>query len=215
LFFPAVFVLLVACDRSAPQINVSKAPVEAATPASAAMPADPSPPSSLSSAAPLPLVTPSIPPNWEPQPPSQTRQASFLVHGENGAVADVSLVTLGPSAGSVLDNVNRWLAQLAQPPITEEKLPDFVRQMPTSRGDIAIVDISGQPEKGDSSKDGRILAAIVSDPGRTAFYKMRGNPALIGAQKETFLKWMSLMRVAIATAPAPEPTTPTANSDKP
>ena len=49
------------------------------------------------------------PPNWEPQPLSQMRQASFLVHGENGAVADISFVSLGPAAGNLLDNVNRWL----------------------------------------------------------------------------------------------------------
>ena len=64
------------------------------------------------------------PPNWEPQPLSQMRQASFLVHGENGAVADISFVRLGPAAGNVLDNVNRWLGQLAQPPITADKLAE-------------------------------------------------------------------------------------------
>jgi hypothetical protein len=221
LFFPAIAVVLVACDRSDPQIKVyrvSKAPLEAATSSTeATMPAanPSSSPSSLPSAAPLPVVTSSIPPNWEPQPLSQMRQASFLIHGENGAVADVSLVTLGPSAGSVLDNVNRWLAQLAQPPTTEENLPEVVRQMPTSRGDIAIVDISGKPENGDSSKDGRILGAIVSDQGRTAFYKMRGNAALVGVQKDSFLKWMSSSRVTLAAAPAAEASAPPTDADKP
>ena len=42
------------------------------------------------------------------------RQASFLVHGDNGAVADISFVSLGPAAGNVLDNVNRWLGQLGR-----------------------------------------------------------------------------------------------------
>ncbi len=62
------------------------------------------------------------PPNWEPQPLSQMRQASFLVKGDNGAIADISFVSLGAAAGNVLDNVNRWLDQLGQPPITEQKL---------------------------------------------------------------------------------------------
>ena len=55
------------------------------------------------------------------------RQASFLVHGDNGAVADISFVVLGPAAGNVLDNVNRWLGQLAQPPVTEEKLKSMIK----------------------------------------------------------------------------------------
>jgi len=138
------------------------------------------------------------------------RQASFLVHGENGAVADISFVTLGPSAGNILDNVNRWLAQLAQPPITADKLAGTVQQLATARGDIAIVDLTGQPENGDASKDGRIIGAIASDEGRIAFFKMRGNPALVGAQKENFLKWVSSSRAA----GAPAATTPE-NSNEP
>ena len=67
------------------------------------------------------------PPNWEPQPLSQMRQASFLVKGDNGAVADISFVSLGAAAGNVLDNVNRWLDQLGQPPITEQKLERRLR----------------------------------------------------------------------------------------
>ena len=71
---------------------------------------------------PSPASNGAVPPNWEPQPLSQMRQASFLVHGDNGALADISLVSLGAAAGNVLDNVNRWLGQLAEPPITADKL---------------------------------------------------------------------------------------------
>jgi hypothetical protein len=213
----AAAMLLFACDRSDQQIKVyrvSKAPLDATSSADAAMPTNASSPSSLSSAAPLTPITAITPPNWEPQPPSQMRQASFLVRGENGAVADISFVTLGPSAGNILDNVNRWLSQLAQPPITAEKLAGTIQQLPTARGDIAIVDLAGQPENGDSSKDGRIVGAIASDEGRTAFFKMRGNPALVGAQKEDFLKWVSSSRGVNATASVPD-AAPPANSDKP
>ena len=71
----------------------------------------------------------STPPNWEPQPLSQMRQASFLVRGENGAVADISLVRLGAAAGNVLDNANRWLEQLGQPPITAEELAEITQRL--------------------------------------------------------------------------------------
>jgi hypothetical protein len=64
------------------------------------------------------------------------------------------------------------------------------------------------------SKDGRIIGAIASDEGGTAFFKMRGNPALVGAQKENFLKWVSSSRAATTTAGAPAATTPE-NSNKP
>jgi hypothetical protein len=208
---------LSACDRSDQQIKVyrlAKAPLDSTPSPGAVMPTNASSPSSLAEATPITPTTASIPPNWESQPLSQMRQASFLVHGENGTVADISFVTLGPSAGSILDNVNRWLAQLAQPPITAEKLAGTVQQLPTARGDLAIVDLAGQPENGDSSKDGRIVGAIASEEGRTAFFKMRGNPSLVGAQKENFLKWTISSRAASSatgvtgTTPPPSSSTP-------
>jgi hypothetical protein len=147
-----------------------------------------------------------VPTNWEPQPPSEMRQASFLVKGENGVIADISFVKLGPSAGNVPDNVNRWLGQLGQPAVTPEKLTGMIQKLPTARGEVDVVDLSGKPEDGDASKDGRIIGAIASDEG-TSFFKMRGNAALVGAEKENFLKWIVAMRanagndVAQLTAP--------------
>ena len=136
----------------------------------------------------------SVPPHWEPQPLAQMRQASFLVRGENGATADISLVTLGSSSGDVLENVNRWLGQLGQPPLTADQLPRVVEHLPGDLGHVAIVDLSGKPEQGDPNKDGRIIAAIAPAPNGTAFYKLRGNPALAGAEKENFVKWVTASR---------------------
>ena len=216
--FLALALLLVGCDRSDQQIKVyrvTKAPLEDATSTDAAMPTNASSPSSLSTATPGMTMAGIVPPNWEPQALSQMRQASFLVRGDNGAVADISFVTLGPAAGNILDNINRWLGQLAQPPLTQEKLAGAVeRLLPTAGGDVAIVDLSGQPENGDATKDGRIIGAIAPEEGKTAFYKMRGNPALVGAQKDNFLKWVSSSRGGDSAANITAPTVPP-SSDKP
>ena len=163
----------------------------------------------------VPSATSNIatPPNWEPQPLSQMRQASFLVHGENGALADISFVSLGPAAGNVLDNVNRWLDQLAQPPITVDKLASALQKLHTPRGDVDIVDLAGKPENGDASKDGRIVGAIASDEGKTSFFKMRGNAELVGAEKANFLKWVNAMRSGGADETTVVSSTP--SSDKP
>ena len=68
------------------------------------------------------------------------RQASFLVRGDNGAIADISFVSLGTAAGNVLDNVNRWLEQLGQPPVTEQKLGDIAQRLRTSLGDVIMAE---------------------------------------------------------------------------
>jgi hypothetical protein len=120
----------------------------------------------------------------------------------------VSFVTLGPAAGNILDNVNRWLGQIKQPAVTEEKLRSMIQPLKTGHGDVAVVDLSGQPENGDPNKDGRIIGAIASDETGTAFFKMRGNAALVGAEKENFLKWVSAWRAPNSTATAA--TTPSA-----
>lgn len=213
--FPALVVAAMSvfafagCGKEEAQIKVYrvvKAPLEnpASTqpvppPSSASLPPNHPPVSGAGtgptpSAAPMSASTVPTPPHWEPQPLAQMRQASFLVRGENGATADISLVTLGPSSGDVLENVNRWLGQLGQPPLTAEQLPQVVQHLPGDLGHVAVVDLAGKPEQGDPNKDGRIIAAIAPAATGTAFFKLRGNSALAGAEKENFLKWVAAIR---------------------
>jgi hypothetical protein len=196
LFLGALVAFISACDRSEQQIKVyrvSKAPLEEALPQQQeAMPtntAAPRMPAGLASTAAAAAVT--TPPNWEPQPLSQMRQASFLVKGHNGAVADISFVSLGSAAGNVLDNVNRWLDQLGQPPITEANLTDIAQRLRTSLGDVTIVDLAGLPKDVDPAKDGRIIAAMTTTDSSTLFFKIRGNADLAEAQKGEFIKWVA------------------------
>src|SRR4051812_43813561 len=201
----AVFLIIIGavlafcgCERDDQQIKVyriAKAPLESTPPPDTSMmPTNASSPSASSLTVPGASNVADVPKNWEPQPLSQMRLASFLVRGANGATADISFVMLGPAAGNILDNVNRWLGQLKQPAVNEEKLRSTIQPLATTRGDVAVVDLSGEPENGDPNKDGRIIGAIATDETGTAFFKMRGNAALVGAEKENFLKWVSASR---------------------
>jgi len=200
-----VFAALTACQKNSEikVYRVSKAPLEeAASQQQEAVPtntAAPRVPGGLASAADTSVPTP---PNWESQPLSQMRQASFLVKGDNGAVADISFVSLGAAAGNVLENVNRWLGQLGQAPITEQKLGEIAQQLRTSLGDVAIVDLAGLPDNADPARDGRIVAAMVTTANSTLFFKMRGNADLTEAQKGDFIKWVvSVCNAQTQTAP--------------
>lgn len=155
------------------------------------------------------------PPNWEVQPASAMRQASYMVKGENGASADVSLVVLGGAAGGTLENVNRWLSQLGQPGITDDKLKEMAQDVTTPLGDVMIVDLQGLPNGADTTKDGRILGGIASNDANTYFFKMRGNAALVESQKEAFVNWVKSVHpsgtgeaAAPVTAAAPPPAEP-------
>jgi len=173
--------------------RVAKAPLEEETsgqqnamPANAPSPSMPGGMAPTASTASVP-----VPPNWEPQPLSQMRQASFLVKGRNGAIADISFVNLGASAGNVPDNVNRWLSQLGQPAIDEQKLNQIAQRLTTSIGEVTVVDLTGLPQGADPMKDGRILAAMAASGGSTLFFKMRGNADLTESQKSEFVKWVA------------------------
>src|SRR6266487_6852841 len=173
--------LLVSCEKNSEikVYRVSKAPLEQSAPQQQdAMPTNTAAPRMPGGLAPAAETAIATPPNWEPQPLSQMRQASFLVKGDNGAVADISFVSLGAAAGNVLDNVNRWLSQLEQPPITEQKLGDIAQRLTTSLGEVTIVDLAGLPKEADPAKDGRIIAAIATTGSSTLFFKMRGNADL-------------------------------------
>ncbi|MEI8386280.1 MAG: hypothetical protein WCG76_01665 [Verrucomicrobiota bacterium] len=140
-------------------------------------------------------VTGTPPANWEAQPLSSMRQASYLVKGDNGAVADISLVALGGAAGGVLDNVNRWLTQLGRPAVTGEELAQKAQHVAAPLGDVTVVDLQGLPESADPAKDGRIIAGIATTDGQSWFFKMRGNAALAGSQKEGFIQWIGTVKV--------------------
>jgi hypothetical protein len=186
--------LLVACEKNSEikVYRVSKAPLEEpAAQQENAMPTNTAAPRMPGGLAPAAETAVTTPPNWEPQPLSQMRQASFLVKGDNGAVSDISFVSLGAAAGNVLDNVNRWLGQLGQAPITEQKLGEVAQRLRTSLGDVIIVDLAGLPENADPARDGRIIAGMITTGSSTLFFKMRGNADLTEAQKGDFIKWVA------------------------
>jgi hypothetical protein len=194
VYFGVLMALLASCDKKSEikVYRISKAQLEESAPQQQnVMPTNAGSPAAPAAMAPVASTAVITPPNWEPQPLSQMRQASFLVKGNNGTVADISFVSLGPAAGNVLDNVNRWLDQLGQPPIAEEKLTEIGQRLTTSLGDVMIVDLVGLPKDADPAKDGRIIAAVAPTSGSTLFFKMRGNADLAEAQKAEFIKWVA------------------------
>lgn len=148
-------------------------------------------------------VTGTPPANWQAQPLSEMRQASYLVKGSDGTTADVSLVVLPGDAGGELENINRWLSQLGKPAITDDQLAQMAQHVNSLLGDVTVVDFEGLPEGADPKKDGRIIAGIVLSGGKTCFFKMRGNSTLAELQKSAFTQWIGTVRLEGADAGSP------------
>jgi hypothetical protein len=205
--FVTLVAALAACEKTSEikVYRVSKAPLEESVPQQQdAMPTNTAAPRMPGGLAPTAATEITTPPNWEPQPLSQMRQASFLVKDDKGAAADISFVSLGTAAGNVLENVNRWLDQLGQPSITEERLGEVAQRLRTSLGDVTIVDLAGLPKDADPAKDGRIIAGMMTTGDSTLFFKMRGNAELTERQKGDFIKWVAAVCNAQSETKSPQ-----------
>lgn len=132
------------------------------------------------------------PAGWQELPATSMRVASFLVSGQNGEKADMSVIKLSGLAGGVLANVNRWRSQVGLEPVDEAGLEKLVTTRDVAGQKLLFVDMDGRAvETGDPA---RVLAAIVPQEGTTWFYKLFGHDKLVAAQKEAFVKFVESAR---------------------
>ncbi|MEO5716615.1 MAG: hypothetical protein ABIT37_24260 [Luteolibacter sp.] len=129
------------------------------------------------------LVSP--PDGWTASEGSTMRAASFSVTGPDGTSADVSVVPLAGDAGSVLDNVNRWRAQLQLAPLESVDDPSLGKKEQIPAGEVFISHLTSTELVHDGRK-GAIGTAILRRPGMTWFFKITGEATLVQANLEKF-----------------------------
>ena len=116
------------------------------------------------------------------------RAASFRVAGENGKLADVSVVPLPGLAGGDLDNVNRWRGQVGLKGISQEELAKLAQPVEIDGQPAQLYDQAGEnPGSGEKT---RILAAITRRDGVAWFFKMTGDDGLVAQQKPAFVEFL-------------------------
>ena len=124
------------------------------------------------------------PEGWtEKENTSAMRVASFAA-GEGNQAADVSVIPLGGSAGSPLDNVNRWRGQVGLPPIDQAQFDKDVQQVEIGGSPGYYVHLVA-PEAGGDARQA-ILAAFTTRDNRTWFFKMQGPVKTVAEQKNAF-----------------------------
>jgi hypothetical protein len=129
------------------------------------------------------------------------RLASFQVKGKDGKAADVSVIPLPGLAGSDLDNVNRWRRQVGLEPVKEEDMVKLGEQVEIAGQPGFLFDLSGQ--RPESTEKARILAALQRREGVAWFFKMTGDPELIGAQKAAFVELLKSFSFPASTGLPP------------
>lgn len=141
-----------------------------------------------------------VPKGWVAQPLSVMRVGSFLIKGENGQTADVSVVPLAGEAGGDLANVNRWRGQINLSPITESDLPRYSESLQVQGIGVRVVDFVSTENLIDGKFKKRLIAATLSTQGRSWFFKMIGDAATVAAAKPAFLRFLRSARLRGAPA---------------
>jgi hypothetical protein len=120
------------------------------------------------------------PATWKQQPAGQMVLAAYSVTKGSGA-ADVSVSSFDGDVGGLVANVNRWRGQVKLGPIAASDLQKEVKTLDLTGGAKAsVVDITGTNPK--TGKPGRLYGLIVPRGGKTWFYKMIGDPEVVGTE---------------------------------
>jgi hypothetical protein len=153
---------------------------------------------SISSAAPAPAAGQNdiansiwtVPPGWQSLPPSQFLLAQYLVQ-DGDARAEVN-VSAG-EGGGLLANLNRWRGQLGLPPTAQEDdFSKMVNSLVVPGGQGELVDMTGTSSK--TGQPSRLIGVVLPQAGQTWFYKLMGDPKLVAAQKDAFIKFIQSAR---------------------
>jgi len=89
---------------------------------------------------------------------------------------------LSGDAGGRLANINRWRGQVGLGPVAEEELGGLLMPLRVGGPESYAVDlVSPETQR-------RMLAAAVATSGQTWFFKLVGDAAVVGREKEAFTK---------------------------
>lgn len=128
-------------------------------------------------------VTP--PEGWTASEGSAMRAASFSIAGPDGASADVSVIPIPGDSGSILDNVNRWRAQLQLAPLASADDPALGKKTESPAGELFVSHMtSSEPIL--NGKKAAISSAILKRPVMTWFFKITGEASLVEANLGKF-----------------------------
>jgi hypothetical protein len=93
------------------------------------------------------------------------------IRGERNPPVELTVIPLGPEAGDLPSNVNRWEKQLNLTPSPKDALDKVVKHQDINGLHADVVDLSS-PESTNPRQ--RMLAAIIPHAGRVWFFKMTG-----------------------------------------
>ena len=145
--------------------------------------------------APLRQISDTAPAHWEKGPTAGMRVASYVLTGEGGEAALVTLSNLRAAPVSKLTGINMWKEQLGQPSVDEAA----IAQLPvvkTGFGEGVLVEVMGTNPINKEAKPSRLIGAIVEESDTAWYFKIIGDAALVAAERNAFMQWMTTVKAA-------------------
>jgi hypothetical protein len=128
-----------------------------------------------------------VPASWKEVPPSEMLLAKFTGGNDDGS-ADITVSAFPGDVGGTLANMNRWRGQIGLAPVAESDLEKLTTQLDVLGGKAILIDMTGQNPR--TAKPARLVGVIWPRGGQTWFYKMLGDPAAVGREKDAFTKFV-------------------------
>jgi hypothetical protein len=151
---------------------------------------------------PFSLVAPA---DWTPKPiTSSMRAADFVLPAKPGGEAELIVYYFGTGgAGSVEDNVNRWVDQFAQPDGKKSRDVAKIEKVKFGGQDATYISLAGrfvaQAMPGGAQAvdkpDQALLAAIVDSPQGPYYFKLVGAKPTIDASAKAFRAMLESLKV--------------------
>ncbi|HEY0550332.1 MAG TPA: hypothetical protein VGF13_12085 [Verrucomicrobiae bacterium] len=122
-----------------------------------------------------------VPGGWKQTAPGQMQFARFVVPQQNGVGGEVFVSVFPSDTGGTLANINRWQRQLKLPETDEKSLASLTAPLDAVMPNAVLVDLTNGTQ--------RLLGAIVPRGGQWWFYKLLGDSAAVGAERENFIRF--------------------------
>jgi len=148
---------------------------------------------------PKPAIKYTLPTGWEEAEPGQISTAAFSIAGPDATQANANITVLGDLRGREAQVFNMYRAQTKQPEIPDDKVLESMQSVEVAGGEGKMLDMVGMNLE---DKPTRIVAVIAHRNGRSWFYRISGDDALVLAQKPTFLEFLKTVHISDGTEPA-------------
>lgn len=132
-----------------------------------------------------------VPAGWRVGPAKAMREVTLLA-GASGEV-ECYVSSLAGEGGGLKSNLDRWRAQLGQPPLTEGELAALPRV--AMLGAQALT-IEIERAAGTSEGPEKLLGAVCILPRQSVFVKLGGPRAAVDAQRAAFLEFCRSLEAA-------------------